>query len=421
MKDNVSSPPLRTLDLFAGFACSNCGKCCQTAWTIAVERTKREQIENLLRTDGMPDAEINRHFKIVQATTPDGKTIETDACATDENKACLFLGREGEKTYCTLQRKHGVENIPSVCQTFPRFVSNTPGVRFLSLSLTCHTAAECLNRPNALRETTSAAAAAADLDWKPSFDSRLVKTPPAFLPGTPPPEWDAYAYFWRWAVEWMARPDFSPSEALYLLGFAVDTVERNAATARDLEQLADLLGQMSKIDPTELLKISSTVPSSTETGMLYFNTFLNVSHRAGNTPPILQGICEMLAGGAGSADWRLLSNEYDRQIRHLLTDVEVIERNFLACYLFPSGLIFSPRRIRTAYFTIVLSLILLRFTVLILAARRGISATPALWLEAASVVDDAVRHNPARMNKLLELIEPFMEGNINDLAIPALF
>ncbi|HPK01489.1 MAG TPA: hypothetical protein PLS90_03435 [Candidatus Sumerlaeota bacterium] len=407
---------LRILDLHADYQCANTGHCCGRAWNIRISDREHGRLTDALRRAGRGPEEIERHFF---AAGGDGAEQRWQFARAASGR-CIFNGAGacGEST-CNAQRELGHEVLPDVCQSFPRLAVATPAGIYLTLSYTCPTAVRSLLSEDRLAEVAPRAV----FQHHPRLQGASFG-PGAELPWfgqQPTASWEAWDYFWRWASQFAARAEFTPAQALYLIGQAVAHVERNAPATGRLDVLVDLLDQIGALPAADLRRHCAAIAPLTELGATYLSVILNVLASCGVVPEILRGARETLAR-PGSPEREALLREYDARVRPRLAEFERIERNWVASRLYANPLIYQAKHLRVGYFLAVLNLIQWRFTVLLLALRDGTGIEEQILLRAAAETDHLLQHNAAVTRRMLELLRrEAAAAALEHLARPALF
>ncbi|MCA9779279.1 MAG: YkgJ family cysteine cluster protein [Candidatus Eremiobacteraeota bacterium] len=105
------------------FSCTDCGKCCTSAWRIKVDPAKAEQIrqtqvyQHLSKEGYQPLKVIDEEFELDRA----------------EDGSCYFL-KDG---LCGIHAEQGLAAKPTVCQLYPFSLVSTPDGYYVSLAFTC--------------------------------------------------------------------------------------------------------------------------------------------------------------------------------------------------------------------------------------------------------------------------------------------
>ena len=409
---------IRVLELHADYVCGNSGKCCTKGWRIPVHGREHETIRAKLAAEGAPQGEVAEGIARVatgagtKANAGQAFQLKHDACGR-----CHFVDGEAGATSCTLHGRFGHETLPLICQSYPRLAVQTPAGIYLTLTYTCPTAAKLLLKEGGLREVAPRRVTA----LRPKLGGHTIddKYPaPEFAPGVRP-EWMAFDYFWRWATEWMARPELTPAQALYTIGLAVEAIEKHAAQVATQGGLSGLLDSFSSNPMGAFEAVCGRIAPSTELGVVYMDTLMTLLGRVGQMGEEMAEVwveqAEALKGRTAFIE------DYDRLVRPRVAEYERIERNYVGSRLFGNGLVYRSRRLRTGYFTGVLSLVALRFTVLAICRSRGVEPGEEVWLEAAGLTDTLLKHNGRMQEEFLELLEKTTQTELGNLMRPALF
>lgn len=105
------------------FSCTDCGKCCTSAWRIKVDPTKADQIRQTqvyqrLKKEGyQPLKVMDDEFELARA----------------DDGSCYFL-KDG---LCGIHAEQGLAAKPSVCQLYPFSLVATPEGYYVSMAFTC--------------------------------------------------------------------------------------------------------------------------------------------------------------------------------------------------------------------------------------------------------------------------------------------
>ena len=409
---------LRVLELHADYGCANTGRCCRSPWNISVTDAEKARVEGVLAAAGDSAPQIAARFQ----GPPPGGDSRFARLRQDEHHACTFAGLDPNgASFCGLQRAHGHAPLPSICQAYPRIAVATPAGCYLTLSSTCPTAAKLLLNPGGLKETAPRGV----MHWRPAlrgevFDDRAL--PPELAPGIRP-SWAAWDYFWRWSVEWLARPALEPAPALYFLGIVIGQLEANAALVRELPGMIDVLDQFMAIDPAGLRAQCAALAPMTELGMVWLETSFNLMAEAGAISGELEAL-RQIASQAPGRDPGLraqLAARYDATLRPRLPEFATLERNFIAARLWPNPLTYTAPSLRGAYLMVALSLVQLRFVTLLKQMRAEAPLDPSHWLDAAGAVDNLLQHSPLVQKQFHKLLGPRLGTEMQNLALIAMF
>lgn len=406
---------LRTLELHADFACSNCGRCCRGGWNIVLQTVDYQRVAKALAQGGMPQDQIERSF----IPTPSPLDPDSVRLVMDAEGTCIFCGWEEGQSFCKIQRTYGHEALATICQSFPRTPVGTASGVYLTLSYTCPTAARLLLKENGLRETSPRGVFAARPQMI-GFTAAEDVPAPRFSKDCRPP-WAVFDYFWRWTPEWMANPAMSPAQALYGLGSVVGYVESMGAKGSDLSTLIDLLDEAARVLPRAIGRECEKTQPVTELGVIYLDIFLNLMQQVSRLPQALKDLWDGMREGGERLQRERVIAEYDRLIRPRLAEFERIERNFIASRLYANSMAYQAQWLRTGYFVVVLTLIAYRFAALAICLREGIELDEEVWLRAAGLTDHLLQHHPVIQSRFLDLLEQNIQGDLRDLALPAIF
>ena len=105
------------------FTCHSHGKCCTSGWRVRLGEFEGPKIESTEIFKSVK-REGYQPLPVVDGIRQLGKR---------EDDSCLFHSQDG----CDLHREIGADAKPSVCQTFPYNMVNTPDGFFVSLSFSC--------------------------------------------------------------------------------------------------------------------------------------------------------------------------------------------------------------------------------------------------------------------------------------------
>jgi lysine-N-methylase len=411
---SVETKTFRILELHADYVCGDSGHCCSRAWRIGLRKKSLPNMRRNLADVGMTPAEIDLH--IVPAN--DDLDESTGAIlGRTETGACRFMAGEEGHSSCSLHAGCGHHALPDVCQAFPRLTIRTPAGVYMTLSYTCPTAARLLLNPDGLRETVPRKVyqnrpvlAGVNLEHKdhaPGWVKDAV------------PRWEAFDYFWRWCVEWAARPGLTPAQSLYSLGIVVQALERHAPRLTRLEPLIEMLDSVMS-NPVEAFgKPCRLIAPSTELGLQFMEMLIGQLVRYRGVGPEWGALWN--APESTFADRRMLIGEYDACIRPHLANYESIERNYVASRLFANPLAYRAARLRAGYFVNVMQLVCLRFSLLAVCLAEGKSLDEAAWLKAASITDDLFLHSDKFQTEFLKRMDTFAQTPLENLKRPALF
>lgn len=106
------------------FECTLCGRCCQAAWTIAVDPSAEASIRS-----SQAYRELSR-----EGYHPLTTVSERCATARSADASCIFLQSD---LHCRWHRELGGSKKPIVCQTYPYLLTETPDGIFATLSFAC--------------------------------------------------------------------------------------------------------------------------------------------------------------------------------------------------------------------------------------------------------------------------------------------
>ena len=407
----------RVLEMHADYVCGNTGLCCRQPWGIHISDAEYKTMEQAMAHGGVNGQEIEKHFVACPSKEDPGRRT----FAHNGHQGCVFVGQDTcNASTCQAQHQWGHEVLPAVCQSYPRLAVGTPDGVYLTLSYTCPTAARLLLTEDGIRETAPRKVFGLHPQLQGiSFGPGSKK--PAFAKGCHP-DWAVFDYFWRWAADGLARPEFTPAQALYLLGQTVGQIEQHGAAAGQLPVLMDLLDQVMALEPNALRSHCEAVEPITELGAVYLNVLLNLLGQTGEIPPVLGGMRETLARPPEDPARRQILDAYDRLIRPHLAEYERIERNFIGSRLYANPLIYRSKRLRIGYFLAVLSLIELRFVALAICLNEGVSLDENVWLRAAAQVDMILQHSGTVQEKFIDLLARHAaDCDLSNLTRPALF
>jgi Fe-S-cluster containining protein len=173
--------PVYALTIHADYRCRHSGRCCSTAWDVAVEvpvyRSLREALADG-RLHVASDIEKVEPF----ITGPD---LPADAGAifqrTDDDR-CVFFERG--PNLCRVHGELGEQALPSTCRHFPRLALRDRRGTFITLSHFCPTAASMLFRddvavgvvaqPSAFRQGDYEGLIVTDDDLPPLLHPRMM-------------------------------------------------------------------------------------------------------------------------------------------------------------------------------------------------------------------------------------------------------
>lgn len=411
---NYDGVELRILALHSEYLCGRSGMCCADAWGIKVFENERKAILAAFeRSEDEAPAPGTIFHDFVKE---DGAMTYT--FARNEEGACTFLGGKPGETCCKLQMQHGGSVLPLICQSFPRAAVAMPGGVFMSLSYACPTAQKTLLSEGLLHETRPGRV----YEGNPKMGGAVFGEDapvPEFAQGCKP-EWRSFNYFWRWAVEWVANPALTPSQALYGLGLVIAEVERQGAPMAQEHHLIDVLDQLSKIDPEEVRKAAGAGEGAAQLGVIYLETIIKLMSQIPTPPHRVHGLWKRLVESGYSCSREDLIADYQRLILPTINDYELIERNWVGSRLFANPMCYQAPRLRTAYFTVVLSRVVWRMTALAICLETGKPLSQEILLEAAGLVDYLFLHNLDMRKILIDTLEPNIHTDIRNLALPAM-
>ena len=271
----------RILDLHADFACANCGMCCRHNWNIHVSGLEHRRVVKVLT--GSPLAERSDGESFCPAPAPSDP--HRMALRRDERGWCVFAGEETDSaSYCQMQRATSLQALPETCQSYPRMAVSTPAGLYITLMYTCPAAVRTLLRENALGEVSPRGVMAAH----PCLQGVkiLPQAKPPLLSQACAGQWEAFNTFWRWTVRWMAQPEWTPAEALYLIGQLVEQIEARGQAVRTMEGLTDVLEQFAETPAERFRSELSRLEPLTELGLVYLNILLNMLEASGQNHPL---------------------------------------------------------------------------------------------------------------------------------------
>ena len=343
------------------------------------------------------------------------------ALQRDERGWCVFAGEETDSaSYCQMQRATSLQALPETCQSYPRMAVSTPAGLYITLMYTCPAAVRALLRENALGEVSPRGVMAA----RPCLQGVkiLPQAKPAFLSQACAGQWEAFDTFWRWTVRWMAQPEWTPAEALYLIGQLVEQIEARGQAVRTMEGLTDVIEQFAETPAERFRAELNRLEPLTELGLVYLNILLNMLEHLGKTTPFGHAILQILRQGPESPQRRELAKQYDRRIRSRLPEFATIERNFLGSRLFANPLIYRSRLLRIGYFMVALEMIGLRFFALMISMNEDKPLDESMWLRAAQEIDGVMQHDPTFEERLIELLSQNATAcPISNLTRPVMF
>ncbi|MEG6584391.1 flagellin lysine-N-methylase [Dendrosporobacter sp. 1207_IL3150] len=132
------------LDLVENFECKMCGTCCRRNWLVTIDERSYQRNWELFKRQGR-----QLEFKKAFAINSDRSLPEEFACITKKTSGeCWFLT---DANLCTLHSMAGHSHLDAVCQTFPRYPINSSRGIELTLSMSCPSVLEQLNREEPLK------------------------------------------------------------------------------------------------------------------------------------------------------------------------------------------------------------------------------------------------------------------------------
>ena len=125
-------------DFITRFACAMCGTCCRNDWQVTLDK------ESYYRNEGL-FASVGKESEFSQAFMPLDKAggLGEYAAIAKQNGGCWFLDNTNR---CRLQIMAGHEHLDTVCQTYPRYPIYTARGLEVTLSFSCPSVLELINR-----------------------------------------------------------------------------------------------------------------------------------------------------------------------------------------------------------------------------------------------------------------------------------
>jgi hypothetical protein len=182
--------------------------------------------------------------------------------------------------------------------------------------------------------------------------------------------------------------------------------------------MVGLLESVSANPATAFAKRCAAIPPSTTLGRTYFHTLLNLLAKVGNIPAEFDPLWDRAAGRPRDVEG--LEREYDERVRPKLGEFELVERNWVGSRLYANALAWRGKRLRTGYFVNVLLLVALRWIALGLCLRDGKSLDEETLLSAAGLTDQLLFHHASMQQEFLDLLEPHIDTELENLMLPAL-
>jgi len=413
-KKRFDTTGLRVLEMHADYACGRSGKCCDGKWNVELFPSDAERLKEGFLGCGMAEDEIDSLYE----PHKNGSSAGMFRMTRNAN-GCSCLSGEPGATSCKIIEKLDTKRLPSVCQTFPRLTTRTPAGLYLNLSYCCPTAAKLLLKENALHETAPRSVYQDGMEFGGAVYEKSARPPR--LGANDIPEWSAFDYFWRWAAEWTARPGLTPTEALFWVGQIVTRLEATAPASGRLAELMPLLDQFMDNDPAKLAAECAGLDVDPLLGPIYLNSIQKLADKSKCLDGNLGVFILRHSDGGENPDYAAMAEEFDKRLRPNLGDFEVIERNFIASRLFPTNTQYGLSSMRMAYFSVVLSLISLRYHAVAIAKIADEAVQVDHYLKAAGMTDRMFQHDLGFLKKMDEALEPTLSKMVPmDLTLPSL-
>lgn len=413
-KKRFDTSGIRLLEMHADYACGRSGQCCDGKWNVELFPADVRRLKEGFLGCGMSEDEIGTLYE----PHSNGSSPEMFRMTRGAN-GCSCLSGEPGATSCKIIEKLDTRELPSICQTFPRLATRTPAGLYLNLSYRCPIAAKLLLKENALHETSPRSVYQEGMEFGGAVYEDSARPP--CLTGNVYPEWAAFDYFWRWAAEWTARPGCTPAESLFWVGQILTRVEAAAPNSGRMAELVPILDSVMNSDPAGLAEQCRGLDVDPALGPIYLDSIQKLADATrcldGNLGVFVLGF--MKDGGA--PDHAAMAKELHHRLGPNVADFELIERNFVASRLFPTPTQYRFSSMRMAYFSVVLSLISLRYHAAALATIGGQHVSADHYLEAAGMTDRMFQHNDGFIKKMDEALRPTVDkmSPIN-LTLPAL-
>ena len=348
--------------------------CCRSGWPIPVEAAAHRRItrglaEGRITLERTPASGLKMRLERLLPPRPDQPEEALSLLGQDEHGACLFLEVE-HGNLCAIHRQAGPGTLASACRQFPRVAVLTPRGVFITLSHYCPTAAALLfrKRPPEIRRNPPAFPPDGSYE---GLEAR-GELPPLLRPDALMC-WDSYGLWEQHAVATLARDELSPEEALCVLAECAERVRAWSANQGGLLPLVRrILAERREARAVE------TEPRH-----------LSDAERVVS---IFDGVTRTVPRSLAAQVERARMDGYARWVEPAWARLAGPIRRYLAAKAFASWPAHEGQGLRTAVFSLVVALAVLRVQTARLCQEARAELDEARLLEAFRASDRLLVH-----------------------------